>query len=66
MFGDKQNFRSDTITFRPEVGKMLLFPSSIWKPRDLDFLVKYFISYALIDLWTSFELILHYTLYINV
>ena len=27
MFGDKQNFRSDTITFRPEVGKMLLFPS---------------------------------------
>tara|TARA_A100001011_G_scaffold268711_1_gene277850 strand:- start:209 stop:898 length:690 start_codon:yes stop_codon:yes gene_type:complete len=27
MFGEKQNFRSDTITFRPEVGKMLLFPS---------------------------------------
>ena len=27
MQGDKQNFRNDTLTFRPEVGKMLIFPS---------------------------------------
>ena len=27
MQGDKQNFRNDTLTFRPEVGKMLVFPS---------------------------------------
>ena len=27
MQGDKQNLRSDTLTFKPEVGKMLLFPS---------------------------------------
>mgnify|MGYP005673859129 CR=1 FL=1 len=27
MQGDKQDFRNDTLTFRPEVGKMLLFPS---------------------------------------
>ena len=26
MQGDKQNFRNDTLTFRPEVGKMLIFP----------------------------------------
>ena len=27
MQGDKQSLRSDTLTFRPEVGKMLIFPS---------------------------------------
>ena len=27
MFGEKQTLRSDTLTFRPEVGKMLIFPS---------------------------------------
>ena len=27
MQGDKQNLRSDTLTFRPEVGKMIVFPS---------------------------------------
>ena len=27
MQGDKQNLRSDTLTFKPEVGKMLVFPS---------------------------------------
>ena len=27
MFGEKQSLRSDTLTFRPEVGKMLIFPS---------------------------------------
>ena len=27
MTGEKQSFRSDTATFRPEVGKMLIFPS---------------------------------------
>tara|TARA_B100000508_G_scaffold138262_1_gene134001 strand:- start:485 stop:1159 length:675 start_codon:yes stop_codon:yes gene_type:complete len=39
MQGDKQNFRSDTLTFRPEVGKMLVFPSwlkhSVY-PFDVD------------------------------
>ena len=39
MFGEKQNFRSDTLTFRPEVGKMLVFPSwlkhSVY-PFDVD------------------------------
>ena len=39
MFGDKQSFRSDTITYRPEVGKMLIFPSwlkhSVY-PFDVD------------------------------
>ena len=37
--GDKQNFRNDTLTFRPEVGKMLIFPSwlkhSVY-PFDVD------------------------------
>ena len=27
MFGEKQTLRSDTLTFRPEVGKMIVFPS---------------------------------------
>ena len=27
MFGEKQTLRSDTLTFRPEVGKILIFPS---------------------------------------
>ena len=27
MQGDKQSLRSDTLTFRPEVGKMIIFPS---------------------------------------
>ena len=27
MQGDKQNLRSDTLTFKPEVGKMIVFPS---------------------------------------
>ena len=27
MHGEKQSLRSDTLTFKPEVGKMLLFPS---------------------------------------
>ena len=27
MCGEKQSLRSDTLTFRPEVGKMLIFPS---------------------------------------
>ena len=27
MFGEKQTLRSDTLTFRPEVGKMIIFPS---------------------------------------
>ena len=39
MFGEKQNFRSDTLTFRPEVGKMLLFPSWLKHfvyPFDID------------------------------
>ena len=27
MFGEKQTLRSDTLTFRPEVGKMFIFPS---------------------------------------
>ena len=27
MQGDKQNLLSDTLTFKPEVGKMLVFPS---------------------------------------
>ena len=27
MQGDKQNLRSDTLTFKPELGKMLVFPS---------------------------------------
>ena len=27
MQGDKQSLRSDTLTFKPEVGKMLIFPS---------------------------------------
>mgnify|MGYP001426298447 FL=1 len=39
MQGDKQNFRNDTLTFRPEVGKMLIFPSwlkhSVY-PFDVD------------------------------
>jgi hypothetical protein len=39
MQGDKQNFRNDTLTFRPEVGKMLVFPSwlkhSVY-PFDVD------------------------------
>ena len=39
MQGDKQNLRSDTLTFRPEVGKMLIFPSwlkhSVY-PFDVD------------------------------
>ena len=39
MQGDKQNFRNDTLTFRPDVGKMLIFPSwlkhSVY-PFDVD------------------------------
>ena len=39
MQGDKQYLRSDTLTFRPEVGKMLIFPSwlkhSVY-PFDVD------------------------------
>ena len=39
MFGEKQTLRSDTLTFRPEVGKMLIFPSwlkhSVY-PFDVD------------------------------
>ena len=39
MQGDKQNFRNDTLKFRPEVGKMLIFPSwlkhSVY-PFDVD------------------------------
>tara|TARA_Y100000004_G_scaffold63025_1_gene70603 strand:+ start:170 stop:877 length:708 start_codon:yes stop_codon:yes gene_type:complete len=39
MQGDKQNLRNDTLTFRPEVGKMLVFPSwlkhSVY-PFDID------------------------------
>ena len=39
MFGEKQSLRSDTLTFRPEVGKMLVFPSwlkhSVY-PFDVD------------------------------
>ena len=39
MQGDKQNFRNDTLTFRPEVGKMLIFPTwlkhSVY-PFDVD------------------------------
>ena len=39
MQGDKQDLRSDTLTFRPEVGKMLIFPSwlkhSVY-PFDVD------------------------------
>ena len=39
MQGDKQNFRNDTLTFGPEVGKMLIFPSwlkhSVY-PFDVD------------------------------
>ena len=39
MQGDKQNFRNDTLTFRPEGGKMLIFPSwlkhSVY-PFDVD------------------------------
>ena len=27
MLGEKQTLRSDTLTFRPEVGKMIIFPS---------------------------------------
>ena len=27
MFSEKQTLRSDTLTFRPEVGKMIIFPS---------------------------------------
>ena len=39
MFGEKQTLRSDTLTFRPEVGKLLMFPSwlkhSVY-PFDVD------------------------------
>ena len=39
MFGEKQSLRSDTLTFRPEVGKMIIFPSwlkhSVY-PFDVD------------------------------
>ena len=39
MTGEKQSFRSDTVTFRPEVGKMFIFPSwlkhSVY-PFDVD------------------------------
>ena len=39
MQGDKQDLRSDTLTFRPEVGKLLMFPSwlkhSVY-PFDVD------------------------------
>ena len=27
MFGENQSFRSDNLKFKPEVGKMLVFPS---------------------------------------
>ena len=27
MFGENQGFRSDTLKFKPEVGKLLVFPS---------------------------------------
>ena len=39
MQGDKQDLRNDTLTFRPEVGKLLMFPSlseTLVYPFDVD------------------------------
>ncbi len=39
MQGDKLNLRNDTLTFRPEIGKMLVFPSGLKHsvyPFDVD------------------------------